>query len=66
MLAIAVSDPLYIDDLENLIDESMVLSFNSEIEDGSVEEVICFSYNADFRFNSDKMNRMDKLSLKMP
>ncbi|XP_020091534.1 pre-rRNA-processing protein TSR2 homolog [Ananas comosus] len=32
-------DPLYIDDLENLIDESMVLSFNSEIEDGSVEEV---------------------------
>ncbi|XP_039137125.1 pre-rRNA-processing protein TSR2 homolog [Dioscorea cayenensis subsp. rotundata] len=31
--------PLYIDDLENLLDENMVLSFNTEIEDGSVEEV---------------------------
>ncbi|XP_073004758.1 uncharacterized protein [Typha latifolia] len=31
--------PLYIDDLESMIDESMVVSFNTEIEDGSVEEV---------------------------
>ncbi|XP_072955334.1 uncharacterized protein [Typha angustifolia] len=31
--------PLYIDDLENMIDESMVVSFNTEIEDGSVEEI---------------------------
>ncbi|XP_068667063.1 uncharacterized protein [Aristolochia californica] len=29
----------YIDDLENILDESMVLSFNTEIEDGSVEEI---------------------------
>lgn len=32
------SEPLYIDDLETLIDEGM-LSFNLEIQDGSVEEV---------------------------
>ncbi|XP_077247252.1 uncharacterized protein LOC143887010 [Tasmannia lanceolata] len=31
--------PHYIDDLENLLDESMMLSFNAEIEDGSIEEV---------------------------
>ncbi|XXG77163.1 hypothetical protein AAC387_Pa08g1370 [Persea americana] len=31
--------PHYIDDLENMLDECMVLSFNTEIEDGSVEEV---------------------------
>ncbi|KAJ0964467.1 hypothetical protein J5N97_025605 [Dioscorea zingiberensis] len=31
--------PLYIDDLENILDENMVLCFNTEIEDGSVEEV---------------------------
>ena len=35
--------PLYIDDLENIVDENMVLSFNTEIEDGSIEEVFCFS-----------------------
>ncbi|XP_068666914.1 uncharacterized protein [Aristolochia californica] len=29
----------YIDDLENILDESMVLSFHTEIEDGSVEEI---------------------------
>ncbi|MQL71868.1 hypothetical protein Taro_004196 [Colocasia esculenta] len=33
------NDTLYIDDLENMLDESMVVSFNTEIEDGSVEEV---------------------------
>ncbi|OAY78946.1 pre-rRNA-processing protein TSR2 homolog [Ananas comosus] len=32
-------DPHYIDELENMIDECMVISFNAEIEDGSVEEV---------------------------
>ncbi|XP_043701356.1 pre-rRNA-processing protein TSR2 homolog isoform X2 [Telopea speciosissima] len=32
-------EPLYIDDLENMLDETMMLSFNAEIEDGSVEEV---------------------------
>ncbi|XP_038716840.1 pre-rRNA-processing protein TSR2 homolog isoform X2 [Tripterygium wilfordii] len=31
-------DPLYIDDLENILDEAM-LSLNTMIEDGSVEEV---------------------------
>ncbi|KAG9446211.1 hypothetical protein H6P81_012339 [Aristolochia fimbriata] len=29
----------YIDDLENILDECMILSFNAEIEDGSVEEI---------------------------
>ncbi|XP_077250339.1 uncharacterized protein LOC143889852 isoform X2 [Tasmannia lanceolata] len=32
-------DPHYIDDLEDMIDESMVLSFNAEVEDGSIGEV---------------------------
>ncbi|KAK9139901.1 hypothetical protein Scep_009582 [Stephania cephalantha] len=31
--------PLCIDDLENLLYENMVLSFNTDIEDGSIEEV---------------------------
>ncbi|XP_054809673.1 uncharacterized protein LOC129311403 [Prosopis cineraria] len=31
-------EPLYIDDLENMLDEGM-LSLNMEVEDGSVEEV---------------------------
>lgn len=31
--------PIYIDDLESILDENMMLSFNTEIEDGSVEEV---------------------------
>jgi pre-rRNA-processing protein TSR2 len=31
-------EPLYIDDLEDILDEGM-LSFNVEVEDGSIEEV---------------------------
>ncbi|KAJ6356468.1 hypothetical protein OIU78_004547 [Salix suchowensis] len=31
--------PLYNEDLENLLNESLLLSFNTEIEDGSIEEV---------------------------
>ncbi|KAL4184457.1 hypothetical protein AMTRI_Chr10g225700 [Amborella trichopoda] len=31
--------PLYIDDLEMMLDEKMLLSFNSVFEDGSIEEV---------------------------
>ncbi|CAL9111876.1 pre-rRNA-processing protein TSR2-like [Musa acuminata AAA Group] len=31
--------PLYIDDLENLLEENMEALFNTEIEDGSIEEV---------------------------
>jgi hypothetical protein len=33
------TDPLYIDDLETLLDEG-ALAFNLQIEDGSVEEVL--------------------------
>lgn len=36
-------EPLYIDDLEALLDEGM-LSFNLEIQDGSVEEVCIFPF----------------------
>lgn len=36
-----VLGPHYIDDLETMLDESMLHSFNTEIEDGSFEEV-CF------------------------
>ncbi|EXB63457.1 hypothetical protein L484_005420 [Morus notabilis] len=31
--------PLYVEDVENLLHENMLLSFNTDIEDGSVEEV---------------------------
>ncbi|KAH9326644.1 hypothetical protein KI387_006822, partial [Taxus chinensis] len=31
--------PRYIDELEEMLDENMLLSFNTEIEDGSLEEV---------------------------
>ncbi|OAY27954.1 pre-rRNA-processing protein TSR2 homolog [Manihot esculenta] len=31
--------PLYVEDLENLLHENLLLSFNTEIEDGSIEEV---------------------------
>ncbi|PIA31743.1 hypothetical protein AQUCO_04900202v1 [Aquilegia coerulea] len=31
--------PLCIDDLEHMLDETMILSFNTDIEDGSIEEV---------------------------
>ncbi|CAN6461288.1 unnamed protein product [Victoria cruziana] len=32
--------PIYIDELEMMLDEKMVLCFNTEIEDGSVEELV--------------------------
>ncbi|XP_058093798.1 uncharacterized protein LOC131239900 [Magnolia sinica] len=32
-------DPYYIDDLEDILENAMLLSFNTEIEDGSIEEV---------------------------
>ncbi|KAK9933278.1 hypothetical protein M0R45_020479 [Rubus argutus] len=31
--------PRYVEDLENLLHESMLLSFNTDMEDGSIEEV---------------------------
>ncbi|XP_050219081.1 uncharacterized protein LOC126669617 isoform X1 [Mercurialis annua] len=31
--------PLYVEDLENLLHENLLLSFNTEIEDGSLEEI---------------------------
>ena len=31
--------PLYVEDVENLLHESLLLTFNTEIEDGSIEEV---------------------------
>ncbi|KAH7857971.1 hypothetical protein Vadar_018480 [Vaccinium darrowii] len=32
-------EPPYVEDLENLLHESLLLSFNTDIEDGSIEEV---------------------------
>ncbi|KAL8162722.1 hypothetical protein V2J09_014211 [Rumex salicifolius] len=32
-------DPICVDDLENFLHESMLLSFNTEMEDGSIELV---------------------------
>jgi len=36
-----VPEPLYIDDLEDILDQGM-LSLNVEVEDGSIEEVYIF------------------------
>ncbi|XP_031482757.1 uncharacterized protein LOC116252550 [Nymphaea colorata] len=36
---ISSNAPIHIDELEMMLDEKMVLCFNTEIEDGSVEEV---------------------------
>ncbi|XP_078438405.1 uncharacterized protein LOC144708833 [Wolffia australiana] len=36
---IQTNEPLYIDDLEAILDENMVRSFNAEIDDGSIMEV---------------------------
>ncbi|KAK7253158.1 hypothetical protein RIF29_37641 [Crotalaria pallida] len=33
------NEPVPVEDLENLLHESMLLTFNTEIEDGSIEEV---------------------------
>ncbi|XP_057467682.1 uncharacterized protein LOC130757053 [Actinidia eriantha] len=32
-------EPLYLEDLENLLNERLLLAFNTDIEDGSIEEV---------------------------
>ncbi|KAL5541553.1 hypothetical protein UlMin_009263 [Ulmus minor] len=37
--------PLYVEDVENLLHESMLLSFNTDIEDGSIEEFRDFHTN---------------------
>lgn len=34
--------PLDVEDLETLLHERMLLSFNTEIEDGSIEEVLFY------------------------
>ncbi|KAK8943460.1 hypothetical protein KSP40_PGU006420 [Platanthera guangdongensis] len=34
-----VGIPIYVEDLENILDENLVLSFNAEILDGSIEEM---------------------------
>ncbi|RHN53315.1 putative pre-rRNA-processing protein TSR2 [Medicago truncatula] len=36
--------PIRIEDLENLLYESMLLTFNTEIEDGSIEQVYIHAY----------------------
>ncbi|XP_028773518.1 pre-rRNA-processing protein TSR2 homolog [Neltuma alba] len=33
------TEPVRLEDLENLLHESMLLTFNTDIEDGSIEEV---------------------------
>ncbi|KAI0493058.1 hypothetical protein KFK09_027334 [Dendrobium nobile] len=44
--------PVSIDDLENVLDENLLLSFNTEIVDGSVEEP-----------SNDQIRRVDILNL---
>lgn len=34
-----IAAPVPVEDLENLLHESMLLTFNTEIEDGSIEQV---------------------------
>lgn len=39
---ILLAELLRVEDLENLLHERLLLSFNTEIEDGSIEEVLYF------------------------
>ncbi|KAG7028903.1 hypothetical protein SDJN02_10085, partial [Cucurbita argyrosperma subsp. argyrosperma] len=40
----SIAAPLYVEDLENLLHEQhLLLSFNTEIEDGSIEQDLCSS-----------------------
>lgn len=39
------SEPLYIDDLENMLDEGIESAFNAILDDGSVEEVCLILYD---------------------
>ena len=41
-ILICIAAPLCVEDLENLLHESLLFSFNTEIEDGSIEEVMYY------------------------
>lgn len=41
---VLITAPIRIEDLENLLYESMLLTFNTEIEDGSIEQVYIHAY----------------------
>ena len=43
IVLVDMSEPLYIDDLEDILDQGM-LSLNVEVEDGSIEEVYIFFF----------------------
>lgn len=39
-LIIQNAERVHLEDLENMLHESLLLTFNTEIEDGSIEEVL--------------------------
>jgi pre-rRNA-processing protein TSR2 len=39
LFVLIITAPICVEDLENLLHESMLLTFNTEIEDGSIEQV---------------------------
>lgn len=39
ILFLLISEPICVEDLENILHEFMLLTFNTEIEDGSIEQV---------------------------
>jgi len=42
---VLITAPIRIEDLENLLHESMLLTFNTEIEDGSIEQVYIHTFS---------------------
>lgn len=46
----SIAAPLYVEDLENLLHETLLLSFNTEIEDGSIEQVNSSNELLDYTF----------------
>lgn len=47
MFLVVFAALLYVDDLETLLHESLLLSLNTEIEDGSIEEVYIYIFFLD-------------------
>ncbi|KAJ4981735.1 hypothetical protein NE237_032572 [Protea cynaroides] len=59
-------EPLYIDDLENTLDETMMLLFNAEIGDGSIDEVaeqLMIMHEDRLQGNYESVEKLRKSSL---
>ncbi|KAJ4968149.1 hypothetical protein NE237_014850 [Protea cynaroides] len=54
--------PLYFYDLKNILDDTMVLSFNAEFEDGSVAELLVIMHEDCLQGNYESVEKLRKSS----